>query len=100
MTAATAFNPKLAYFSMEIALESGMRTYGGGLGVFAGDTIRAAADMRMPMVAVTLLHRRGYFARLVATTRASRRAVKKWRRRPGAVAFGHCYRAGGWDMGQ
>ena len=51
----------IAYFSMEIGLESGMPTYSGGLGVLAGDTIRAAADLRVPMVAVTLLHRKGYF---------------------------------------
>ncbi len=53
---------RIAYFSMEIALESGMPTYTGGLGVLAGDTIRSAADLQVPMVAVTLLHRKGYFA--------------------------------------
>ena len=52
---------KIAYFSMEIALAPGMATYSGGLGVLAGDTIRSAADLRIPMVAVTLLHRKGYF---------------------------------------
>jgi glycogen phosphorylase len=52
----------IAYFSMEIALEAGMPTYSGGLGVLAGDTVRAAADLHIPMVAVTLLHRQGYFS--------------------------------------
>ena len=52
---------KIAYFSMEIALESGVATYGGGLGVLAGDTIRSAADLQVPLVAVSLVHRRGYF---------------------------------------
>ena len=47
---------------MEIALEPGMPTYSGGLGMLAGDTIRSAADLKVPMVAVTLLHRKGYFA--------------------------------------
>jgi glycogen phosphorylase len=51
----------VAYFSMEIGLDSSVPTYSGGLGVLAGDTIRSAADLRIPMVAVTLLHRRGYF---------------------------------------
>jgi starch phosphorylase len=51
----------IAYFSMEIALEPGMPTYSGGLGVLAGDTIRAAADLKLPLVAVCLLHRQGYF---------------------------------------
>lgn len=45
---------------MEIALEASMPTYSGGLGVLAGDTIQAAADMKLPMVAVSLLHRKGY----------------------------------------
>jgi starch phosphorylase len=51
----------IAYFSMEIGLVTDMPTYSGGLGVLAGDTIRAAADLKVPMVAVTLLHRKGYF---------------------------------------
>lgn len=53
--------PLVAYFSMEIALEPEIPTYSGGLGVLAGDTIRAAADLRTPMVAVSLLHRKGFF---------------------------------------
>jgi starch phosphorylase len=53
--------PLVAYFSMEIGLESGMPTYAGGLGVLAGDTIRSAADLEVSMVGVSLLHRRGYF---------------------------------------
>lgn len=51
----------IAYFSMEIALDSGMPTYAGGLGVLAGDTLRAAADLKLPLVGVSLLHRKGYF---------------------------------------
>lgn len=52
---------KIAYFSMEIALQSEIPTYSGGLGVLAGDTIRSAADLQVPMVAVSLVHRCGYF---------------------------------------
>ena len=52
---------KIAYFSMEVGLETDMPTYSGGLGVLAGDTIRSAAELNVPMVAVTLLHREGYF---------------------------------------
>ena len=51
---------QVAYFSMEIALEPGIPTYAGGLGVLAGDTLRAAADLGIPMAGVTLLHRKGY----------------------------------------
>ena len=52
---------KIAYFSMEIALDPEMPTYAGGLGILARDTLRSAADMKLPMCAVTLLHRKGYF---------------------------------------
>lgn len=51
----------VAYFSMEVGLESDIPTYSGGLGVLAGDTLRSAADLGVPMAAVTLLHRQGYF---------------------------------------
>ncbi len=50
----------IAYFSMEIAITPAIPTYSGGLGVLAGDTLRAAADMALPLVAVTLAHRKGY----------------------------------------
>lgn len=53
--------PLVAYFSMEIALQPEIPTYSGGLGMLAGDTIRAAADLRVPMVAISLAHRKGYF---------------------------------------
>jgi starch phosphorylase len=58
-------NRKIAYFSMEIGLEPRMRTYAGGLGMLAGDTLRSAADSGLPLVAVTLLHRKGYFTQLL-----------------------------------
>lgn len=53
--------PRVAYFSMEIALRSEIPTYAGGLGVLAGDTLRAAADLRLPLVGITLVSRAGYF---------------------------------------
>lgn len=58
-------SPLIAYFSMEIALASEIPTYAGGLGVLAGDTLRSAADMGLPMVAVTLLYRKGYFRQVL-----------------------------------
>ena len=53
--------PRVAYFSMEIALESAIPTYAGGLGVLAGDTVRAAADLELPLVAVSLVLHGGHF---------------------------------------
>jgi len=52
---------KVAYFSMEIALAPHIPTYSGGLGVLAGETLRSMADLALPVVAVTLAHRAGYF---------------------------------------
>ncbi|HST11096.1 MAG TPA: alpha-glucan family phosphorylase, partial [Terriglobales bacterium] len=54
-------SPTIAYFSMEIALDPNMPTYSGGLGMLAGDTLRSAADLGAPLVAVTLVYRKGYF---------------------------------------
>ncbi|MGD2070329.1 MAG: alpha-glucan family phosphorylase [Gemmatimonadota bacterium] len=53
--------PRIAYFSMEVGVESALHTYSGGLGVLAGDTLKAAADLALPVVGVTLVHREGYF---------------------------------------
>ena len=58
--------PRIAYFSMEIALEDGVPTYSGGLGVLAGDMMRSAADLGVPMVGVTLASRAGYFRQELA----------------------------------
>jgi starch phosphorylase len=52
---------KIAYFSMEIGVLNEAKTYSGGLGVLAGDTIRSAADLKLPIVAVTLVMKKGYF---------------------------------------
>jgi starch phosphorylase len=53
--------PRIAYFSMEIALRNEIPTYSGGLGILAGDTIRSAVDLGLPLVAVSLVSRAGYF---------------------------------------
>ena len=53
--------PRIAYFTMEIALQNEIHTYSGGLGILAGDTIRSAADLELPMVTVSLASRAGYF---------------------------------------
>ncbi|MEO8333799.1 MAG: alpha-glucan family phosphorylase [bacterium] len=58
----------VAYFSMEICLEQSIPTYSGGLGVLAGDTLRSASDLGVPLVAVTLLHRKGYFTQHLDAT--------------------------------
>ncbi len=52
---------KIAYFSMEIGLSNDIPPYSGGLGVLAGDTIKSGADLKIPLIAVTLLSKKGYF---------------------------------------
>lgn len=56
---------RTAYFSMEIALANEIPTYAGGLGILAGDTLRSAADLEVPMVAVSLVCRNGYFKQAI-----------------------------------
>ena len=52
---------KVAYFSMEYGLHSSLKIYSGGLGILAGDYLKEASDKNVPMVAVGLLYRYGYF---------------------------------------
>ncbi|MBM4141004.1 MAG: alpha-glucan family phosphorylase [Nitrospira sp.] len=46
---------------MEIGIQNDIPTYSGGLGVLAGDTIKSGADLKLPMIAVTLISKKGYF---------------------------------------
>lgn len=54
-------NIKIAYFSAEIGICERIKTYSGGLGILAGDTVKAMADLSVPVCAVTLLYRNGFF---------------------------------------
>jgi len=51
----------IAYFSMEFGVSEVLPNYSGGLGVLAGDHLKAASDLGVPLVAVGLLYRSGYF---------------------------------------
>ena len=68
----------VAYFSMEIGIDEKISTYSGGLGILAGDTIRSAADLKVPMVAVTLLYRKGYFRQTLETDGWQREEPVAW----------------------
>jgi starch phosphorylase len=68
----------VAYFSMEIAIHPGMPTYSGGLGVLAGDTLRSAADLGVPLAAFTLLHRKGYFQQHLDPSGTQSEEVQSW----------------------
>ena len=68
----------VAYFSMEIAINPGMHTYSGGLGVLAGDTLRSMADLGIPLVAFSLVHRKGYFKQLLDKNGRQSEDVQPW----------------------
>jgi starch phosphorylase len=51
----------VAYFCSEFGAHASLALYGGGLGVLAGDTLKAAADLALPMVGIGLFYRQGYF---------------------------------------
>jgi glycogen phosphorylase len=68
----------VAYFSMEIGLQGDIPTYSGGLGVLAGDTLRSAADVGLPMVGITLAHRKGYFRQRLDAAGHQSEADDEW----------------------
>lgn len=70
---------RVAYFSMEIAVAPRIPTYSGGLGVLAGDTLRSAADMGLPLLAVTLVHRKGYFRQHLSASGVQSEEDEGWR---------------------
>lgn len=51
---------EIAYFSMEIGLIDEIPTYSGGLGILAGDLIKSSADLKLPLIAITLVNSKGY----------------------------------------
>jgi starch phosphorylase len=71
-------NQEIAYFSMEIALESSAPIYSGGLGILAGDALRSAADMGLPMVAVTLIYDAGYFYQQISLDGGQTEREMEW----------------------
>ena len=68
----------VAYFSMEIAIDRRMPTYSGGLGMLAGDTLRSAADLGIPLVAFSLVHRKGYFQQHLSPAGDQSEEVQPW----------------------
>src|SRR5918996_970865 len=68
----------IAYFSMDVAIDSDIPTYSGGLGILAGDMLRSAADLGVPMVAVSLLHRKGYFDQRLDTRGNQLESPSQW----------------------
>jgi starch phosphorylase len=70
--------PRIAYFSMEVGIKNDISTYSGGLGILAGDVIRSSADLRIPLVAVTLLSRVGYLKQKITPDGAQVEYPEEW----------------------
>lgn len=69
---------KIAYFSMEICVDQKIPTYSGGLGVLAGDTIRSAADLGVPMIGITLLYKKGYLKQRIDENGYQQELPEEW----------------------
>ncbi|MDD5497232.1 MAG: alpha-glucan family phosphorylase [Atribacterota bacterium] len=69
---------KIAYFSMEICVDSKIPTYSGGLGILAGDTLRSAADLGVPMVGITLLCKKGYLRQKINEEGCQQELPEEW----------------------
>ena len=58
---------KIAYFSCEYGIDTGLPIYSGGLGILSGDHLKASSDLGIPLVAIGLLYRYGYFRQFLSS---------------------------------
>lgn len=72
---------KIAYFSMEMGIHPKIPTYSGGLGILAGDTVKSCADLNVPLVAATLLYKKGYFHQRLDNQGNQQELPEKWQPR-------------------
>jgi starch phosphorylase len=68
----------IAYFSMAVGIDKRIPTYSGGLGILAGDTLRSAADLRIPIVGVTLIYHKGYFRQKLKEDGTQEELPEEW----------------------
>ena len=71
-----AVPPPIAYFSPEFGITAVLPQYSGGLGILAGDHLKAASDLGVPIIGVGLLYRAGYFRSRCPATAGSRSATR------------------------
>ena len=58
-------NETIAYFSMEFGIHESIPLFAGGLGILAGDHLKSASDMELPLTGIGLLFRQGYFQQIL-----------------------------------
>lgn len=68
----------VAYFSPEFGVTAALPQYSGGLGILAGDHLKAASDLGVPLIGVGLLYRHGYFRQSCPGTAGSRSTIRSW----------------------
>jgi starch phosphorylase len=69
---------RITYFSMEIGISPEIKTYSGGLGVLAGDTLKSAADLGLEMAGFTLLYEDGYFRQILGEDNFQEEEPQSW----------------------
>ena len=74
----------VAYFCMEYMLSEALPIYSGGLGNVAGDQLKSADDLGVPVVGIGLLYQRGYFRQSLDSRRRTNRALPLQRSEPTA----------------
>ena len=74
----TLSGSKIAYYSMEIGVRNDIPTYSGGLGVLAGDVVRSCADLQVPMIALTLVSRKGYLRQKLSNAGEQTEIPEQW----------------------
>jgi starch phosphorylase len=79
-----AANARIAYFSMEYGLHQSLPIYSGGLGVLAGDHLKTASDLGLPLVGVGLAYAEGYFRQVLNEDgwQGERYPINDWHRLP------------------
>ena len=73
--AGTATLPRVAYFSMEFGLHEALPLYAGGLGILAGDYLKTASDLDVPVIGIGILWQQGYFRQVARCHRPADRAL-------------------------
>lgn len=71
----------IAYFSMEFGVAEVLPNYSGGLGILAGDHLKSASDLGLPLIAVGLYYRSGYFRQSLTADGWQQETYPRWTRK-------------------
>ncbi len=72
-------NNKIAYFSAEYGLDEILPIYSGGLGMLSGDHLKSSSDLGIPLVAIGLLYKNGYFHQKINRAGRARNRIFRYR---------------------